>query len=634
VILTNENNNPAAGETVKFTSDLGIIGQTAVVDSSGRASVILRSAPVNGVCKVEATAVGRNLAASTEILFSGVSLQLTANRSDLKVDETAIVEAFLKDASGNPIAGDDIAFTVASPGKFDNGNTSYSTVLNPNGKALVRITSSASGKVRIKGAALNTADSLDLTFTNNSLKLAVSKPSLAVGGKDSTLVSATYVDGSNNPVAGAAIHFAANAGSIATASAVTDANGKAVTWLRSASFSGTATVQADAPAGSAQIDVSFNPATAASIKLTVTADNIGVNGGMATLRAVVADADGNVVSGEDVNFRLLKGPGGGEAITKTVAQTQAGVAVSQLLAGSIPSGYRGTLVVASVGNIADTSKLTISGPAHIVTVSRPESDTIKVQDVGAMGESTFEFFIGGVVQDVNGNAVADGTEVHFSASVTGMAIGQWVFNGLTKDSTGYKVNYRGVVKDLVPFEDVNDNAKIDPGIDLNLDGIPDTLRRGEDRNGDGKYDYNPAVHDKWFDFNGNGRCDADSGEGYTTIGKDTIGLDINHDGKTSKSEVLLRRNPSFVGPGCNLPPSGDYPYHEWEARDYLPALEFTHNDFAVAIDVSAVTKNGVANARIRYPRQFANRLFVTVNAEANGVRDRDGERFILPQIVK
>lgn len=638
VILTNESNNPAAGESVKFTSDLGIIGESAVVDSAGRATVILHSAPVNGVCKVEATAVGRNLTASTEILFSGVTLQLTANKTDLKIGETANVEAFLKDASGNAIAGDDIVFTLGSPGAFDNGNSSYSTILDANGRALVRVTSASSGTVMARGAALNTSDSLPLTFSNNSLTLAAANPSIAVGGSDSTLITATYVNGSGAPVSGTAIHFATNAGTITNASVVTDGNGKASTYLRSATFSGTATIQANASAGSAQINVNFNAATATSIKLTITPDNIGTNGGLATLKAVVADAGGNLVSGENVNFRILKGPGGGEAINKPVVTTQAGVAVSQLLSGSVASGYRGTLVVASVGNLADTSKLTISGQAHIVTVSRPEEDTAKVADGGTIEESVFEANIGAVVQDINGNSVADGTEVHFSAAVTGMAIGRLIYNGTVVDTAkGVTVLYRLDLADILPFEDINNNAKNDPGIDLDLDGMPDSLRRGEDRNGDGIYDYDRSKHDTWFDFNHNGKCDADSGEPVHFLGpKDTIGYyeDLNQDGRYNPSEITTLTSKPPPGAVCNLPPSGDYPYHEWEARKYLPSLSFTNNEFALAIDVSAVTKNGVANAHLRYPRQYANRFFVTVNAEANGVRDRDGERFMLRQLVK
>ena len=156
------------------------------------------------------------------------------------------------------------------------------------------------------------------------------------------------------------------------------------------------------------------------------------------------------------------------------------------------------------------------------------------------------------------------------------------------------------------------------------------LRRGEDRNGDGVYDYNSQSYDTWFDFNGNGKCDAGVGENDTlTVGGKLLYADLNGNGIRDTSEVITDR------PGktsCNLPASGDYPYHTWEIRNYLPALNFINNDFAVAIDVSATTKNGVANARLRYPRQFAQRLIVNVNAEANGVRDADGERFPLPLI--
>jgi len=633
VILTNENNNPATGESVEFTSDIGIIGKSAVVDSAGRASVTLHSAPVNGTCHVRAAAVGRNLTATTDILFNGVTLQLAPSRTDLKVGEAASLEAFLKDASGNPIGGEQVNFSLSGPGAFDNGGADYGSLLNPNGRALVRVTAASAGTVKVKATSLNTGDSLQLRFSNNSLTLTTSKASLLVGGADSTLITATYVDGSGNAVAGAAITFATNAGAIATASATTDGSGKATTFLRSASFAGTATVQANAPGGAAQIPVAFNASAPKSVKLTITADNIGINGGTATLRAVVADAEGNMVSGQDVNFRILKGPGGGESITKPVVQSQAGVAVSQLQSGSLPSSYRGTLVVASVGNLSDTSKLTISGPAHIVTVSRPEDDSVPVTGSGLKDESTFEFFVGAVVQDINGNAVADGTEVHFSAVVTGMAVGRLIldhWDGLgSTTTTSVKPIYKTVLVDI-PFEDINNNFKLDPGIDLDLDGIPALLRRGEDRNGDGVYDYNPALHDTWFDFNGNGKCDAGVGENDTVVvdGK-TLYADLNGNGIRDQSEIMVDRGTPGV---CDLPASGDYPFHQWEIRTFLPDLNFTTNEFAVAIEVSAVTKNGVANARLRYPRQFARRLYVNVNGEANGVRDADGERFLLPQV--
>lgn len=643
VILTNEDNNPAFGEAVKFTSNLGIIGQSATVDSTGRATVILRAVPVNGTCKVEATAVGRNLTATTEIIFSGVTLQLAASQTELKVGDLASLEAILRDASGNAIGGDAVNFTLTGPGTFDNGGAAYSTVLRPDGKALVRVNASAAGTVVAKAAALNTADSVSLRFNTNTLTLSATSGTIGVGGNDSTLITATYVNGAGQPVSGAAINFAANAGSISTVSATTDGSGKASTWFRSATFAGTATVQATAPAGSAQIKVEFRAGATDTIRLSVTADNIAVNGGVAELTATVTDSRGNLVSGQSVNFRILQGPGGGENILKPVAVTQAGVAVSQLAAGSVPSGYRGVLVEASSGGKSAVSKLTISGPAHIVTVSRPEDDTISVAQGGIIDQSVFGFNVGAVVQDVNGNRVADGTEVHFSAVVSGLAVGMRVFErweGLTFDSTGIitsltvKPVYDVRLFDILPFEDINGNKKHDPGIDLDLDDNEGILRRGEDRDGDGNFAYHPDTMDTWFDFNGNGRCDAGVGETNTvTVRGKVIWADMYPDGVQNLSEIIVDRGAA----GCTLPVNGsgivvDYPRAEWEVRDYLPRIKFRDNDFAVAIEVSAVTKDGVAQTKLRYPRQFSRQLMVTLNAESNGIRDRDGERFILPQI--
>jgi protocatechuate 3,4-dioxygenase beta subunit len=637
VVLTNENNNPATGEAVRFTSDLGIIGQSANVDSAGRASVVLHSVPVNGLCHVQATAVGRNLSATTEILFNGVTLQIVPTRTDLKVGEVANLEAFLKDASGNAIGGDEIQFTLSGSGAFDNDGASYGAILNPNGRALVHLSGSASGTVKVLATALNTKDSINIRFSNNSLTLASSGTSLQVGSTDSIQITATYVNGAGAPVGGEAITFAANAGTLTKATVLTDGAGKASTFIKTASFTGTATVQANASGGTAQTSVNFTSASAKNIKLTITADNIAVNGGIATLRAVVTDAEGNMVSGQDVNFRILKGPGGGENITKPLVLSQAGVALSQLQSGSLSSSYRGTLVVAAVGSLADTSKLTISGPAHIITVARPEDDSVPVGKGGIIDEATFEFYVGAVVQDINGNAVADGTEVHFSAVVTGLAVGRRVLDhwdglgtaGGIFTSTSVQPIYKTLLFDY-PFEDINNNFKFDPGIDLDLDGIPALLRRGEDRNGDGNFDYNPVIHDTWFDFNFNGRCDAGVGENDTVVvaGK-TLYADLNGNGMRDASEITADRGTLGV---CDLPASGDYPFSDWEFRSFFPNMQFLTNEFAVAIEVSAVTKSGVAHARLRYPRQFARRLYVNVNGEANGIRDTDGERFLLPQI--
>lgn len=639
VILINENNNPAQGEEITFLANLGIIEESAIVDSTGRATVTLRSAPVNGICVVKAISSGQNDTVSTQVIFSGVSLQLVPQSTNLKVGEDVLIEGYLTDGSGNPIGGEEITFTMTG-GTFSNGSPSYITQLDPNGKTIVTATSSTAGTARIHASAQNTSDSTSIVFSNNTLTLSASKTAITAGGIDSARVTATYVDGSNNPLANQLIVFASNSGTITVDSVITNSQGRASTWLKSAAFAGVATVQASATAGDAKIEISFYATIAANISLAVTPDNVSTNGGTSSLIATVTDANGNMVTGADVNFKIIKGPGGNEYIDKPVVTSQNGIARSSLIGGSQPSVYRGCEVIASVGEITDTSKLTISGEPYIITVSRPEDDDVPVQEAGIRDESTFEYYIGAVVQDINGNPVADGTEVHFSAVVSGMRVIIQLFDHWLIDR-----EIKAVLKDWaldIPFEDINNNFRMDNQIDLKLDYIDAIASRGDDVDGNGVVDYNFFDYDFFWDFNGNGVCDPGVGEdiypvimGYDLAGNpvyDTLAFaDLNGNGVRDSSELAIDHdNDGF----CDLPPSGDFRFSLWETRDYFDrSFRFETNDFAVVIDASAVTFDGVAYARITYPRQFARRLYVTVNAEANGKRDRDGERFVLPQIV-
>jgi hypothetical protein len=85
----------------------------------------------------------------------------------------------------------------------------------------------------------------------------------------------------------------------------------------------------------------------------------------------------------------------------------------------------------------------------------------------------------------------------------------------------------------------------------------------------------------------------------------------------------------------DAPAGKDRRWWEYECLPFWSGVrfDFDRNDYGVAITTSAVCTNGVADVHVTYPRQLARRLIVTVNAEANGVRDRFGERFTLPVIV-
>jgi hypothetical protein len=510
-MVMDENHNPAAGDTIFFACDLGMIGSYAVVDMYGDAKTWLRARPVNGTCIITAIDLKTNDTASTSVLFSGVTILLEPSATDLNLGIYATMTAILKDGSGNPIGGDSVIFTTTAPGRFENNNTTMRAYIDPTGRASVKVTSTAATRISVSASCLNTNDTAELFFTNNAITLTVSKDSIIVGGADSSYLTATYLDGTGTPVPNAVVFFYSNAGAITRDSVRTDINGKAYTWLKSANFTGTATVMASTMVGNALAKVAFKAAKVKKIKLTISPDNISVNGGVATLTATTWDAKDNLVNLADVNFLILAGPGGGEYIDKPMATTQNGRATAQLHAGSVPSMYRSVVVMASVGDTADTSKLTISGEPYAISVSYPQDDTVPVGNAGQMHETTFDYFIGAVVCDINGNPVSDGTRVNFSAVVSGMAVHRKYFvrwEGLT--GTDPHAVYGYYLID-VPFEDINNNYKMDAN-DLKLDYTDLIASRGDDVNGDGRCDYNPVTNpdsaDVWFDFNGNGRVDT------------------------------------------------------------------------------------------------------------------------------
>jgi hypothetical protein len=713
-VLTDQNSNPVIGDTILFScspSGIGIIDSFAIIGRNGSGSVTLRSTPVNGVCTIRATAVKSRDTASTTVSFSGVTVRLESDVTDLRINEYATITALLTDASGNPIGGDTIVYSTRG-GVFTGGDTTVRSNLDPTGKSTTRVTSHASGRIWIYASALNTYDSISLIYTNDQISLAASKSSLIVGGGDSTLLTATLVNGSGQPMRDSIVVFATNAGTITKAIDTTDATGKAYAWLKSAAFSTTATIVASASSGTAVTKVAYNAATVKSVKITLSPDNIGINGGIATLTATVRDVNDNMVSGADINFRILRGPGGGEYIDKPVVTCQNGIAHAQLIAGSVASMYRAVLVAASIGTIADTTKLTISGEPYAISVSRPQDDTITVPNAGQMDPTTFNFNVGAVVVDINGNPVADGTRVNFSMVVSGMAVHRKVFlrwaglgSGATTD---IKPVYGYPIWDI-PFEDINNNYHrdendlslpyhVEPGYVLQSSA---NACRGDDVNGDGRNDFDFTVHDLWYDFNGDGKVDTgtvstpivdsvpitvevidtvckdtiikaivrvtpdtlwmDSGivvchevvrnditgwrldtigystdyastEPYLSISGAFIWADLYPDGHWNTNELVrdVNKNGRY-----DIPASGDRQWWEYEDLPYWVGqpFMFDRNEFGVAVTTSTNTVGGVANAKLTYPRQLARRLFVTVNAEANGVRDRYGQRFVLPVIV-
>ena len=166
--MTDKSGNPlGAGDTVRFTSDFGIMDHSAVLNEFGSATAILHAKPVNGDCKITATVRSRNLSGSAKVVFHGLDLDLDAEVKSLPLGDTAEVDADLRDARGFPVTGEPMTFSVPPPGKLNKlPSQTFST--DAFGHVRVRLSASGPGVIRLKAAAGNAGDSVDVTFVSGS----------------------------------------------------------------------------------------------------------------------------------------------------------------------------------------------------------------------------------------------------------------------------------------------------------------------------------------------------------------------------------------------------------------------------------------------------------------------------------
>ncbi len=408
---------------------------------------------------------------------------------------------------------------------------------------------------------------------------------------------------------------------------------------------------------STRMTIYFKASKVASIKLTGTSEVINVNGDRAKIFATAYDSLGNRVKDARISFNLLAGPSGGEYLDPPYAITgDDGVATTNIVSGKTPSAFRQVWVVAGDFNRikSDTLKFTIAGPPKFITI---RTNILKGKNPN---DGTFILPCAAIVTDVNGNPVADGTDVTFSLQISG-----YYTKELSADWTIEKTDFNSVIcsyvidtlENLLPFEDFNNNLKLDPGEDLNGDGM---LNRGEDINGDGIYNRGPAF----FDINLNGKRDFDwnrlSVEKAASCGDGLSFPDFNEDGNWDPIEPLA--DPEYLAayyrlqgdsafyylPNVRAKDSADYALLRAKDAAYeaLPGFNPVYRCFdidaewngisdpntAVSIKKSVQTADGKALNEILYGQSDATRIEVMIWAESQGVRTLTPAKIKLPII--
>jgi hypothetical protein len=663
VTIKNKNGNPLVGDKISFTTTAGMITAVAETDDDGKAVAYLTSDRRNIIAKVTATLQSDpGKKQTTEVAFNGIKLLASINPPNISSDgkDTASVLVLLNDAAGSSISGERISFSKQIQETIILG---ADTVTNNIGEAKCRIVGKGKGQDTIRIFAAGASAEVLLNYSSNVLIIdTVPGQRCIADSTDSTQIIVTYLKGDKiTPIPNAQVDISmtvGHLGSVFAKTLTTAANGKLNFFIRNPHFATTSVISALARTASEQTSATFKlyfrANNVARIDLSGTPEVISINGSRAMITAVAYDALGNRVKDARISFNIVNGPSGGEYLDPPVAITgDDGSATSWFVSGKTPSNHRQVWITAGDFNAvkSDTVKFTIVGPPHYITV---RTNILKGKNPN---DGTFALPCAAIVTDINGNPVADGTEVTFSLKVSGFVTRRY-FAEWRKDA-GNAFCYSSIdsISVILPFEDFNDNYRLDPGEDRNGDGI---LNRGEDINGDGKFILGP----RFIDINGDGirqydplhpveelsPCTSTDGTWYA---------DLNKNDRWEPIEPL--DDPTYLDAYYRLIASGAfrryplitsaqdsidfatifaldsiYESHPGFINKYMPFdVDANRNGIAdpitaVSIKRTVTTKDGKALNEIIYGQSDANRIEVTLWAESQGIVTTAPDILVLP----
>ncbi|MGB7569801.1 MAG: Ig-like domain-containing protein, partial [Chitinivibrionales bacterium] len=655
VQIKNKQNNPIVGDAIQFTSDAGMVTSLDTTNVNGQAVVSLTSDRRNTIATVTATDVkDPTKFVNVQVEFSGVSISATAVPPSINSsgNDTSTITLTLLDAAKNPIVGEQVNFYPNHPAYTHLSHTD--SVTNNLGQASCKVSGTGSGfdTISLKAAGANAIAVISYSSNYLVADTAFWQPCIA-NGNDSTQIRIRYYKGDKiTPIQNATINVNVTVGSISSTpvfikqfTMVPSNQGIIHFYMKNPNFATTATVSVQAQTSleltSATFQLYFIASKIKRIVLlgspqVISENTSGSMANMAKITGIAYDSMNNLVRGQIVGFNLIHGPGGGEYLSPPTAQTgNDGSVTTYLISGSAPSMFQDVWVVA--GDLSaiksDTVKFTIAGPPFSITIGTSLTDGIDYKD------GTFGLPCAALVTDVNGNPVADGTPITFSLQVSGYVNNQLSVNYQPVVSpNGSIISYAytiDTVPVMLPFEDINNNYKCDPGEDRNGDGV---ASRGYDIDGDGQFITGPT----YLDLNHNGKRDylpSDVVDFYSPpfiIGKDSTGNPIFDtvfanfgDGKHYTKEPMIGNDANMSDSEYTALLNAYKAQHHGMGYDYGLANPNT----AVAIARTAQTIGGKATNNIIYVQSDATRVQVMVWAECQGITTLSPAQLVLPIIV-
>ncbi|WP_217547608.1 Ig-like domain-containing protein [Pantoea sp. GbtcB22] len=435
-MVKDANGNPLAGQTVNWLTSVGNLNAaSSITDANGQATIILTSLQA-AAAQVTASLTGKPAVNAPQVSFIADAASAQIGSGDLTVDKSSIVgnnadaatfTAIVKDANGNPLAGQNVSWST------DRGSlNAASSTTNASGAATIRLTGTTAGiaqvKAQVNGNAAVNAPQVTVTADSSSAQigsgdLTADKTTALANGTEAVTYTAQVRDASGNPVSGITVSWGKNLGNLSAPTSNTGADGKATITLTSPT-AGSATVTATPGSGStaSASAVSFTADGSTAVissgdlsvdKTTVVANNID----MATYTALVKDANGNLVANHSVSWSTTKGTLS-SASALTGPDGKATIELRHTVAEL-------ATVTATVNAVA-TNANPVTFVADAATARVAAIDSVKEQIVGNNEDST-ELRV--TIRDAHGNPI-NSTSVTWGA-VNGMLSGS---NSMTDDN--------------------------------------------------------------------------------------------------------------------------------------------------------------------------------------------------------
>jgi len=420
---------PAQPAVISEIAEQGKGVYTATLTAATRPALAVISATVDGQAlkNVEVNQVSD--VATATIKDSDISL--VVNNAAANGSATNEVRARVTDATGNPVSGVAVNFSLSGSAQVAAGS-SLTAVSGSDGYVSVLLTDTVAETIAVTAATANGSAKASVVFTADTATAIISEDGVSVdradalaNGQDAVTYTATVKDANGNPIANALVNWTTDSGTLSGATSTTDSNGKAtikLTHTLAQMVQVQASVGKNKAVNAPKVSFGADAATGgiASGDLTRDKDTAIANGADSiTYSVIVKDATGNVLADQTVQWESTLG-----SLSAVTSKTDSsGVATIEL--SSITSGSAVVSAALAMKPAVNAQAVNFSADGSTAKI---ESSDLKADKTNIVADASDAATFTARVKDANGNPVS-GQNVSWTTDHGTLSVSSSVTNG-------------------------------------------------------------------------------------------------------------------------------------------------------------------------------------------------------------